>query len=86
MNYPERPIDPPELPGFNGDVVFTAYVGDGTVEVFAAIEEDSINREMTEVRYQGVDVAELLDESQWVGLQNQFASDYENICRFDMVD
>jgi phage-related protein len=83
---PERPLDPPELPGFNGDVVFPAYVGDGTVEVFATIEEDLIVREQTEVRYQGVDVAELLNDEQWVRLQDQFANDYDNICKFDRVD
>jgi hypothetical protein len=83
---PERPLDPPELPGFNGDVVFAGYVGDGTVEVFAVIEEDLINREQTEVKYQGVDVAPLLNEEQWVSLQDQFANNYETICHFDRLD
>jgi hypothetical protein len=86
IRTPERPIDPPELPGFNGEVCFAAFLEDETVEVFADIEEDEIVREQTEVRYHGVDIAPLLCESQWQSLQAQFGNEYDDICRFDRMD
>jgi hypothetical protein len=86
MNYPERPLDPPESPTFTGDVVFAAFLADETVEVFAKVEDDVIERESTEVRYHGIDIAPILCEQQWASLEKQFDEDFENITHFEMVD
>jgi hypothetical protein len=83
---PERPLDPPEGKLFSGDVVFAASLADETVEVFAKVEEDSIERESTEVRYQGINIAPVLCEQQWASLEKQFDEGYEQIVRFDRLD
>jgi hypothetical protein len=86
MNYPERPLDPPEVELYTGRVTFPARLGDGLVEVRCYVDEDELVIDTAQVWYCGTDISNCLEQPQWDRIQKEFDDNRWDIVTFGAED
>lgn len=84
--FPERPLDPPEVPTFTGYVTFACVVEEATVEVQARVADDELLWDTVTVWYCGTEVSALLGDKQTEQIQRYFDDHITEITEFDSYD